>query len=95
MNKKEFLRAIAEKSAMSQEAADVFLHAMVEAIQEALTAGSEVTLPGLGKFEVTTRTARPGRNPRTGEAIVIAAKQQPQFKAALGLKTALNVKTLG
>ena len=49
-----------------------------------------MTLSGFGTFAAKTRAARTGRNPRTGEAIAIAASRVPGFKAGKGLKDAVN-----
>ena len=50
----------------------------------------KVTIFGLGTFEVRERAARTGHNPRTGEAVEIAAKRIPAFKAAKALKDAVE-----
>lgn len=55
-----------------------------------LAAGGEVTLPGIGKLSVKHKEARTGRNPSSGEAIEIAAKNAPHFSAAKALKDAVN-----
>ncbi len=55
-----------------------------------LSKGGEVRLVGFGTFSVAHRKATTGRNPRTGEAIQIAASKQPKFKAGKGLKDAVN-----
>ncbi|MGO9903093.1 MAG: HU family DNA-binding protein [Solirubrobacteraceae bacterium] len=55
-----------------------------------LADGDEVNVPGFGKFTVTDRAARQGRNPQTGETIQIAASQTPKFSPAGALKTALK-----
>jgi DNA-binding protein HU-beta len=47
-------------------------------------------LTGFGTFNVADRVAREGRNPRTGEAIKIAASRPPKFKAGKGLKDVVN-----
>ncbi|MCC8141912.1 MAG: HU family DNA-binding protein, partial [Lachnospiraceae bacterium] len=49
-----------------------------------------VQLVGFGTFEVTKRSARTGRNPRTGETMKIKASKAPKFKAGKALKDALN-----
>ena len=51
-----------------------------------LDAGGKVSIAGFGIFETRHRSARMGRNPATGEAIHIAAKNVAAFKAAKGLK---------
>ena len=52
--------------------------------------GNEVRIVGFGTFSVASRAATTGRNPRTGEAIQIAASKQPKFKAGAPLKAAVN-----
>lgn len=56
----------------------------------AFQAGKEVTLPGIGKFKVAVRAPRTGRNPQTGEAITIAAKNVVKFSVSKPLSDALN-----
>ena len=65
------------------------IHAF-EIITEALQRGDDVGLVGFGTFSVAESAARQGRNPRTGEALQIAASKRPKFKAGKGLKDALN-----
>ena len=55
-----------------------------------MKAGDEVRIVGFGSFSVAHRAASTGRNPRTGEAIQIAASKQPKFKAGAPLKAAVN-----
>nr|WP_279324167.1 HU family DNA-binding protein [Acinetobacter sp. NIPH1876] len=55
-----------------------------------LANGGQVALTGFGTFKVTERAARTGRNPKTGEALQIAASKVPTFKAGKGLKDAVN-----
>ena len=57
---------------------------------DALKGGDEVRIVGFGSFSVAHRAASTGRNPRTGEAIQIAASKQPKFKAGAPLKAAVN-----
>jgi DNA-binding protein HU-beta len=56
---------------------------------KALKKNDTVTLVGFGTFKVSKRTARTGRNPKTGEAIKIKAKKVPKFVAGEGLKDAV------
>ena len=65
---------------------------MFEGIVEGLVADGKVVLPGFGTFEVRARTARTGRNPRTGEKIKIAATKAPAFKPGKGMKEAVKAK---
>ena len=64
--------------------------ATFDAITDALKSGQDVKVIGFGNFSVAKRAASMGRNPRTGEAIKIAASNTPKFKAGKGLKDAVN-----
>jgi DNA-binding protein HU-beta len=64
--------------------------AVFDTIIKTMSKGEEVSIPGFGVFRVTRRAAREGINPRTGEKIQIAAKIAPKFRAAKGLKEAVQ-----
>ena len=57
---------------------------------DAISKGNEISLIGFGSFSVSKIEARNGRNPRTGEALKIAAYNQPKFKVGQKLKDACN-----
>ena len=90
MNKNELIAAMAEKSGLSKKDAGAALDAFTHAVQDALLQSDKVQLVGFGTFEVKERAARTGKNPRTGEAVEIAAAKVPAFKAGKVLKDALN-----
>ena len=90
MNKNELISAMAEKSKLTKKDADIALDAFVESVQDALKAGDKVQLVGFGTFEVKTRAARTGKNPRTGEPMTTPAKKAPAFRASKNLKEAVN-----
>ena len=90
MNKTELISAVAEKADLSKKDAEAAVTAAVEAITQALTQGEKVQLVGFGSFEVKTRAARVGRNPKTGEEIPIAEAKLPVFKAGKALKDAVS-----
>jgi len=89
MNKTDLVSAIAEKTGLSKKDSEKALNAAVESITEALAAGDKIQLVGFGVFEVKTRAARTGRNPRTKETITIPASKAPLFKAGKALKDAV------
>ena len=89
MNKTELIAAVAEKAELSKKDAEAAITATVEAITEALCKDEKVQLVGFGSFEVKTRAARVGRNPKTGEEIPIAEAKLPVFKAGKALKDAV------
>lgn len=89
MNKSELIAAVAEKAGISKKDADKAVAAVIASIADALAADDKVQLVGFGTFEVKTRGARTGRNPRTGETMTIAASKLPTFKAGKALKDAV------
>lgn len=86
MNKSELIKAIAEKSNLSQTEINKAIDAFCEVIGEAMAQDEEVALTGFGTFKVTDRAARDGRNPKTGEPIKIAATRSPKFTPGKTLK---------
>ena len=86
MNKTELIAAIAEKTGMTKKDAERVVAATFETITDSLKKGDKVSVSGFGIFEVKTREARVGRNPRTKEEIQIPASKQPGFKASKTLK---------
>ena len=90
MNKTELIEHIAMNADLSKADAGRALEAAMGAIKTTLRKGGAVTLVGFGTFAVGKRTARTGRNPRTGAAVKIKAAKVPKFKAGKGLKDALN-----
>ena len=89
MNKAELINAVAEKTSLSKKDAEAAVTAAFETITAALAESEEVRLVGFGTFGVKKREARTGRNPRTKEAIPIAATKVPAFKAGKALKDAV------
>jgi len=90
VNKTELIDAIAKHADISKAAAGRALDATVMAIRASLKKGDTVTLVGFGSFFVGKRTAREGRNPRTGASIRIRAAKVPKFRAGKALKDAVN-----
>ena len=90
MNKTELIAAVAQTAEISKKDADKAVAAVFESITKALVDGEKVQLVGFGTFEVRRREARTGKNPRTGEAIEIAASNVPAFKAGKALKDSVN-----
>ena len=90
MNKAELIDMVADSADLSKAAAARAVDAVFDGITESLQGGDTVTLVGFGTFSVSARSARTGRNPRTGESITIAASKAPKFKAGKGLKDAVN-----
>ncbi len=90
MNKNELIDAVADNAGLKKAEAEKTVDAVFEAIATALRRGDEVRIVGFGTFSVSARAASEGRNPRTGEKMMIAASKHPKFRAGKGLKDALN-----
>jgi DNA-binding protein HU-beta len=90
MNKTQLLDAIVSKTGIKKKDAEAVLAATLESITDALITGDKVQISGFGSFDVKTRAARPGRNPKTQEIITIEASKYPAFSASKTLKDAVN-----
>lgn len=90
MNKSELIDAIAEGSGLSKTDAEKALNAMIDAVKGAVAGGDKVTLPGFGAWSQSQRSARQGRNPRTGEIVQIPASKGVKFSAGAQFKAAVN-----
>lgn len=89
MNKAELIAAAAEKAELSKKDTETVINAAIDAITEALAKDDKVQLVGFGGFEVKSRAARIGRNPKTKASIQIPASKVPVFKAGKALKDAV------
>jgi DNA-binding protein HU-beta len=90
VNKDELARGVAERSGLGNGQAKAALEATLEEITEQIAGGNEVRLTGFGKFSAVARSARQGRNPKTGESMQIPAKTVPKFSAGAELKKAVQ-----
>lgn len=92
MNKTELVNAVAEKADFSKKDADNAVAAVLDSITDALAQGDKVQIVGFGTFEVRARAEKQGRNPKTGEAMIVPASNLPAFKAGKALKEAVAKK---
>lgn len=90
MNKTELITAVAEKAGVSKKDADAAVNTVLDTIVETVAAGDKVQLVGFGTFEPRERSAKIGKNPRTGESIEIPASKIPAFKAGKAFKDIVN-----
>jgi DNA-binding protein HU-beta len=90
MTKSEFVDQVADRAGLTKKDAGDAVEAFLETIEDALKRGSDVSFSGFGKFTVSQRGAREGRNPATGEKIRISASRVPKFTAGAALKKAVN-----
>ncbi len=92
MNKNDLVDLVIEEHDVTKTFARDLVDTVFRSIGDAAQNGEEVSIFGFGKFHVTERGARKGRNPSTGQAIKIAASKRLRFSPARAMKTALNTK---
>ncbi|HKM20295.1 MAG TPA: HU family DNA-binding protein [Candidatus Dojkabacteria bacterium] len=90
MLKKDLIDRVASDAGLTKKQAGAALDSVLEAITGALKKGDSVLLTGFGKFEVRTRAARTGINPKTLEKIKLPATKVPAFKPGKALKSAVK-----
>ena len=90
MNKADMIVKLAPKLNVNQDEARVILNSVLEVIEEGLIESKSVVFVNWGTFKVQERAARQGRNPKTGEAVEIKAKQTISFKTGKLLDQKLN-----
>jgi DNA-binding protein HU-beta len=90
VNKSELIDEVSAQAEISKAVAGKALDAAIITITNALKSGDMVTLVGFGTFYIGERSARSGRNPRTGDSIQIKAAKQPKFRAGKSLKDSVQ-----
>lgn len=90
MTKPEFINRIATANNMTKKDATIAIDAVIDGIKSALSEGEKIQLIGFGTFEVSERAAREGRNPQTGDTVIIPSCKVPKFKPGKALKDYVN-----
>ena len=86
---KQLAAGLAESQDLPKRQVEAMLGEFVQSFAEHLQQGSKIRIPGLGIFQVSSRAARMGRNPATGEPIQIKASKKIAFRPAKELKEAV------
>ncbi len=90
MNKNDLVATVADMTGLPKAKVAKAVDGISDVITGALKNGEKVQLVGFGSFSIVNRSARQGRNPRTGATIQVAASRQPKFKAGKAFKDAVN-----
>src|SRR4028118_755394 len=90
MNKGELIKQVASTIGITEKSVSVTLNTILEVITTAVADGDKVTLVGFGTFEARTRKEREGRNPQTGEPLIIPATTVPVFSPGKAFKGAVE-----
>ncbi len=75
---------------LNQKRATEIIDSLFEKVKESLAKGEDVLIPGFGKFQVKFKWARKGRNPQTGETIIINSRRTVTFKVSRKLRDKMN-----
>ena len=90
MTKAELIESVASKTDLPKTIAERAVNTVFDDIVAALKVGDKISISGFGTFAVSSRKARTGRNPKTGDPIEIPASKSAKFKAGKTLKDSLN-----
>lgn len=90
MNKAELISVVAKKTNLTKKETELVLTTILETIIDVVASGEKLTLVGFGSFEIRERKSREGRNPKTGEKILIPASKLPAFSVGKFFKKRLN-----
>lgn len=90
MKKAEMIEALSNATGLTKADTEKVFNATFDLFKSELEKGNEVSVSGFGKFKISERAARTGRNPQTGETINIKASKSVSFKVGKELKDKLN-----
>jgi integration host factor subunit alpha len=90
LTKAELAEMLFDRVGLNKREAKDIVDTFFEEIRDALARGEPVKLSGFGNFQVRNKPPRPGRNPKTGETIPIAARRVVTFHASQKLKGAVE-----
>jgi integration host factor subunit alpha len=90
MTKAEIVEQIYEQVGFSKKESAELVEKVFQTIKETLSEGEKVKISGFGNFVVRPKNARKGRNPQTGQEILLDARRVLTFKPSLVLKNVLN-----
>ena len=90
MNQAELIQEVADEAKLTKTQTQDVIKALLKTIVRVVGDGDKVALVGFGSFEPKVRSAREGRNPRTGDTIQIPAARVPTFSAGKAFREAVN-----
>jgi len=90
MTKAELVAIIGAKTLFTRQESEGFVEKVFEIVKETLEKGETVKISGFGNFVVREKRSRKGRNPKTGEAMLISARRVLTFKPSAALRKAVN-----
>ncbi|MEY2995062.1 MAG: hypothetical protein RL357_1997 [Pseudomonadota bacterium] len=95
MTRSELVTALAERfPQLSPKDAEMAARTILEAMGDTLIKGHRIEIRGFGSFSINRRSARVGRNPRSGEQVMVPEKRSPHFKVGKALRVAVDTGVL-
>ncbi len=92
LTKETIVRSIQHGNGMSFGEASQLVETTLEIIKTTLSSGDDVLVSGFGKFKVNEKSARRGRNPQTGESLILKPRRVVTFQCSGKLKERMNAK---
>lgn len=89
LTKAQMSEMLFDQIGLNKREVNDFIDAFFDTVTAELVQGNDVKLSGFGSFEVRAKSARPGRNPKTGAPVPIAPRRVITFKASAALKDKL------
>ena len=90
LTKQTIIEKIAEKNNLKPSEAKDTIEELLEIMKSTLASGEDIMISGFGKFQVNEKAPRKGRNPATGEDMVLDGRRVVIFKCSGGLRAKLN-----
>ena len=90
LTKKAIIKAVATENGFSKDQAVKSVNSLIEIIKKTLESGDYVLITGFGTFRVITKKERRGRNPKTGEDLILEPRRVVRFKESDNLRKKLN-----
>src|SRR3954452_6354755 len=91
MTKSDLIEAVANKLHLPKGKAELIVNCIFDSMEESLKQGDRIEIRGFGSFEIRNYKAYEGRNPRTGDPVVVQPKRLPFFKVGKELKERVNI----
>ena len=86
LTKKDMVQQVQDKTGMNKKESLAVVESLFDTIKDDLTKGNDVMISGFGKWSVKSKKARKGRNPQTGEEIMIDARRVVTFRPSQTLR---------
>jgi integration host factor subunit alpha len=90
LTKKEMISSLIEQANLDNQTATRSVEAIIELMKSALASGDDILVSGFGKFSVNEKNSRKGRNPATGEDLMLPSRKVITFKCSGKLRDRMN-----